>query len=154
MSAARGIGDILRVTPLVRVCARLGYDVDLLVVSDYPDLVSLVEGDPDVRRVFQVASPWRGAAATERVAGLAGVRYDVATFTYWSQPLRPQVDAARALTFPQGEWLRDGDTACVQAVARQLGWTGALPPPFAHPSARRFNLEPGTVALHPGCKPD
>ena len=74
VSAARGIGDILRVTPLVRVCARLGYDVDMLVVSDYPDLVSLVEGDPDVRRVFHVASPWRGAVVTERVAGLAGVK--------------------------------------------------------------------------------
>ena len=37
VSAAYGIGDILRTTPLVRVLARLGYQVDLLVAPDYPE---------------------------------------------------------------------------------------------------------------------
>ena len=50
VSAARGIGDILRVTPLIRVCAGLGYEVDVLIASDYADVTGLIEGDPDVRR--------------------------------------------------------------------------------------------------------
>jgi hypothetical protein len=153
VSAARGIGDILRVTPLVRVCARLGFDVDLLMASDYPAVVQLLESDADIRRVFHVASAWR-AGGVPIVPGIAGQRYDVAAFTYWSQVFRSQVRAARTLVFPQAEWLRHGDTACVAAIARQLGWAGPLPAPFAHPSRRVFALAPGTIALHPGCKPD
>jgi ADP-heptose:LPS heptosyltransferase len=103
--------------------------------------------------VFHAASPWRGGA-NPVVPGLDRERYDVATFTYWSRPLRPQVRAARVLAFQQAEWLRDGDTASVRAIARQLGWSAALPPPFAVPSSRCFDLAPGTVVLHPGCKPD
>ena len=153
VSASRGVGDILRITPLVRVLARLGYDVDLLSASDYPDVVRLLEPDHDVRRVFHVASQWR-TPVTPRVEGLAGEQYDVATFTFWSRELKPQVRASRTLEFPQAQWLAEGDTSCVRTLARQLGWTGALPPPFAHPSQRRFELESGTVALHAGCKPD
>lgn len=153
VSAARGIGDILRVTPLVRVCARLGHEVDLLIASDYPEVVRLFEGDRDVRRVFHVASPWRGGSMGT-VDGLSAERYDVATFTFWSQALRPHVHAGRAYAFARAQWLTEGDLACVRAVARELGWSAPLPPPFAHPSARRFDVEPGTVALHAGCKPD
>jgi len=153
VSAARGIGDILRITPLVRVCARLGYDVDLLIASDYPDVVQLLEGDRDVRSVFHVASPWRGGSMDD-VEGLATERYDVATFTYWSCALRPLVQTRRIQAFAQAQWLKDGDTACVRAIARELGWTAPLPPPFAHPSSRPFDVAPGTVALHAGCKPD
>jgi Glycosyltransferase family 9 (heptosyltransferase) len=153
VSASRGIGDILRITPLVAVCARLGYEVDLLLATDYPDVVRLFEGAPDLRRVFHVASPWRGSV-NPVVPGLDRERYDVATFTFWSRSLSPQVRATRVLSFTQAEWLRDGDTTSVRAIARQLGWSGPLPPAFAVPSSRRFDLEPGTVALHPGCKPD
>jgi ADP-heptose:LPS heptosyltransferase len=153
VSASRGIGDILRVTPLVVVCARLGYDVDLLLATDYPDVARLFDGAADVRRVFQVASPWRGGV-NPVVPRLDREHYDVATFTFWSRPLSPQVRATRVLAFTQAEWLRDGDTASVRAIARQLGWSDALPPAFAVPSPRRFDLEPGTIAFHPGCKPD
>ena len=64
-SAARGIGDILRVTPLVRVCRQLGYDVDVLLAPDYPDACALLDGAPDIRRVFLLPGPWResGSAA-------------------------------------------------------------------------------------------
>lgn len=153
VSAARGVGDILRVTPLIRVCARLGYDVDVLIVSDYADVAQLIEPDRDVRRLFHVASPWRGGPASPR-GSFSGERYDVATFTYWSQPLRLQVQASRVFAFGQAQWLRDGDTACVRTIARHLGWHGPLPPPFAHAGETHVDLAPGTVALHPGCKPD
>jgi hypothetical protein len=153
VSAARGIGDILRVTPLIRVCARLGYDVDVLIASDYADVAGLIEGDADVRRLFQVPSPWRGGPAAPG-GPFESERYDIATFTFWSHALRPHVRASRVYAFAQAEWLRDGDTACVRAIARQLGWTAPLPPPFAHASSTGVEVAPGTVALHPGCKPD
>jgi heptosyltransferase-2 len=57
------------------------------------------------------------------------------------------------LSMDRGEWLARGDIACAGTIARSLGWTGSLPPPFVIPSDRAFDLEPGTVALHPGCKP-
>jgi hypothetical protein len=93
----------------------------------------------------------RSGGAGRRVRG---ERYDVATFTFWSHALRPRVRAARVYAFAQADWLRDGDTACVRAIARQLGWPSPLPPPFAHASASGVDIAPGTVALHPGCKPD
>ena len=40
VTAARGIGDILRTTPLIRVMARLGYHVDVALEPDYVKLLS------------------------------------------------------------------------------------------------------------------
>jgi ADP-heptose:LPS heptosyltransferase len=153
VSAARGIGDLLRVTPLVRVCRQLGYDVDLLLAPDYPDAASLLEGHPDVRQVFLLPGPWRNTGL-RRIEGLDQSMYDLATFTTWSLPYRSLVRSRRALAFDQTLWLREGDTASVRRLAVQLGWSGPLPPTFARASSRRFDLPPGTVALHPGCKPD
>ena len=153
VSAARGVGDIVRITPLIGVCAALGYEVDLLLAPDYADAVSLVEGGPDVRRVYVLPSPW-SRDRRERAEGLERETYDVATFTTWTLPLRARVRTRRAVAFARGQWLRDGDPACVDAVARELGWSGALPAPFCVTSGRRFDLPAGTVALHPGCKPD
>jgi hypothetical protein len=153
VSAARGIGDILRVTPLIRVCRRLGYEVDLLLAPDYPETVSLLASHADVGRVFVMPSPWR-RAALPRVDGISATIYDVATFTIWSQPYRRLVRARRSFVFDQQQWIREGDTASIRRVAADLGWSGALPPPCAVASSRRFDLPAGTVALHPGCKPD
>ena len=52
VSAAFGIGDIIRVTPLVRVLRRLGYEVDLLIAPDYPAAVELFGRSPELRRVI------------------------------------------------------------------------------------------------------
>ena len=153
VSAARGIGDILRITPLVRVCRRLGYDVDLLLAPDYPEVVTLLEGHADVRRVFQMPSPWRKHGA-QRIDGIGQTVYDVAAFTTWSLPYRTLVRSRRMLAFDRAAWIREGDAASTRRIAAALGWWDALPAPFAVPSARRFDLAPGTVALHPGCKPD
>jgi ADP-heptose:LPS heptosyltransferase len=153
VSAARGIGDIIRMTPLVRACARLGYDVDMLVAPDYPDAVALLRGAPEIRRLFVLPSPWTGHGETD-IDGLDREQYDVATFTVWTTEQRARLRAARVLAFDRGRWMRDGDGACVRALAEQLGWDGPLPPPFVVTSGRRFELPRGTVALHPGCKPD
>ena len=153
VSAARGVGDIVRITPLIGVCAGLGYDVDLLLAPDYADSVTLVEGGPGVRRVYFLPSPW-SRDPRARLDGLEQETYDVATFTTWTLPLRARVRARRTVAFSQSQWLRDGDAACVAAIARDLSWIGALPPPFAMTSGRRFGLPSDTVALHPGCKPD
>lgn len=153
VSAARGLGDILRVTPLVRVCAALGYDVDLLLAPDYPDVSSLMRGAPDVRRMYLLPSPWNGSGRTD-TEGLAGQHYALAIFTVWSAPFRELVRVDRALAFERRQWMAEGDPACVRQIAAALGWSGSLPSAFAMPSARRFALDPGTIALHPGCKPD
>ena len=151
ISAALGIGDILRVTPLIRVAHRLGYEVDALLATDYPDAARLVEGAPEVRRVFQVPSA-RCRDGVTMVEGLADCEYDVAAFTTWSATLRKRVRSRRALAFDRAQWLKEGDSRSVERIARDLGWEGAMPPPFAMTSGRRFALPPGTVALHPGCK--
>jgi hypothetical protein len=153
VSAARGVGDIVRITTLVRACAWLGYDVDVLLAPDYADAAALLRGAPEVRRVFLLPSPWNGSGATD-TDGLEAELYDVATFTEWTESMRALVRARQTLVFDRAQWLRDGDSACVEAVAGQLGWDGPLPPPFAIPSRRRFGLPSGTVAIHPGCKPD
>jgi hypothetical protein len=151
IEAAGGIGDLVRITPLVTVCHRLGFDVDLLIAPDYPDAGDLLHGARGVRRMFRDRSPWTGAGDAD-IAGLDESPYDVAIVTALAASRRRPVRAGRRLEFDRSCWLREGDGACVAAMARQLGWRGPLPPPFVMPSARSFDLPPGTVALHPGCK--
>lgn len=154
VAAAAGLGDVLRATPLVRVLAGLGYEVDLLVAPDYAGVAALLEGAPEVRRLFLAPNPAR-AAVVQPVEGIGDTRYDVAVFTYWGRRLRGGVRAARTLEFDPGMWMTAGDSACVERMARGLGWTDAIPAPFAVPSARVFyDVAPGTIALHPGCKAD
>jgi ADP-heptose:LPS heptosyltransferase len=153
VTAALGIGDILRVTPLVRALHQLGYNVDALLATDYPHVAQLVQGAPELDRVFQV--PSRNARPGVRSeSGFEEHEYDVATFTTWSATLRPQVRARQVFTFDRARWLAEGDSRSVERIARELGWTGEMPEPFAVASNRRFWLPDGTVALHPGCKPD
>jgi ADP-heptose:LPS heptosyltransferase/2-polyprenyl-3-methyl-5-hydroxy-6-metoxy-1,4-benzoquinol methylase len=151
ISAALGIGDILRVTPLIRVAHRLGYEVDALLATDYPEAARLLEGAPEIRRVFQVPSA-RCRDRVTMVEGLADSEYDVAAFTTWSAPLGRRVRSRRALAFNRAQWLKEGDSRSVERLARELGWQGEMPEPFAMASARRFDLPAGTIALHPGCK--
>ena len=153
VSAAYGIGDILRVTPLAGALARLGYQVDLLVAPDYPESAKLWEHAPGIRRLIHYEN-FRANRGGQPVAALAHESYEVATFTQWSAPLRRWVRAGRVLAFNQSEWLKAGDIACVGRMARELGWEGELPEPFAVASGRNFDLPPHTIALHPGCKPD
>lgn len=152
VTAAGGIGDIIRMTPLVRALGTLEYDVDLLLAPDYPGTVKLFEGAPEIRRLFYVPSQW--SRQTERsIDGLRERSYDVATFTVWSSPLRDLVVARSTLAFDQRQWILQGDIACSQRIAESLGWSGPLPAPFVVPSAQNFRLPRRTVALHPGCKP-
>ncbi len=151
ISAALGIGDILRVTPLIRVAHQLGYEVDALLATDYPEAAKLLEGAPEIRRVFQVPSA-RCRDGVTMVEGLADSDYDVAAFTSWSAPLRKRVRSRRAFAFNRALWLKEGDSRSVERIARDLGWQGAMPEPFAMASSRRFELPAGTVAIHPGCK--
>jgi glycosyltransferase involved in cell wall biosynthesis/cyclopropane fatty-acyl-phospholipid synthase-like methyltransferase len=151
ISAALGIGDILRVTPLIRVAHGLGYEVDALLATDYPEAAKLLAGAPELRHVFQVPST-RCRGGVTFIEGLAEAEYDVAAFTTWSQPLRKQVRARRALAFDRAQWLKEGDSRSIEWIARDLGWQGEMPEPFAMASARRFELPPGTVAIHSGCK--
>jgi hypothetical protein len=153
IAAARGLGDIVRSTPLVRACARLGYDVDVLLAPDYPDAASLLRGAPEIRRLYLLPSPWNGSGTTD-IAGLDTHTYDAAVYTVWTTGYRSLVRAAREVVFDRSTWFARGDSACVEESARALGFVGPLPAPFVITSQRRFGLPAGTVALHPGCKPD
>jgi ADP-heptose:LPS heptosyltransferase/predicted TPR repeat methyltransferase len=147
------VGDILRVTPLVRVFTQLGYEVDVLVAPDYAETASLLEGAPEIRKLF-VCENFRMDRGRRTVAGLDAEIYDCAAFTHWAAPLKRHVRARRTFEFAQKQWLRDGDIKCVEKIAREVGWTDELPTPFAVASARAFDLPPNTIALHAGCKPD
>jgi hypothetical protein len=126
--------------------------VDVVLVPDYLEAVTLLEGAPEIRNIFYLPSPWC-RERQRRLEGLDQEVYDVATFTLWSLSIRQFVRARRIFTFEQSQWLREGDIACVEKIAKAVGWDGHLPSPFAIVSDRYFGLSPGTIALHPGCKP-
>jgi ADP-heptose:LPS heptosyltransferase/glycosyltransferase involved in cell wall biosynthesis/2-polyprenyl-3-methyl-5-hydroxy-6-metoxy-1,4-benzoquinol methylase len=151
ISAALGIGDILRVTPLIRAAHRLGYEVDVLVATDYPEAAKLLEGAPEICRVFQVPSA-RCRDGVKSIDGLKDFEYDIAAFTTWSAKLRSHVRARRALMFDRAQWFKEGDSRSVERIARDLGWEAEMPESFAIASTRSFDLPPGTVGIHPGCK--
>jgi len=158
ISAAQGIGDILRVTPLIRVAHGLGFEVDVLLATDYPEVAQLLEGAPEIRQVIQVPCA-RGGTNSAGNRGLeslpvevASTDYEVAAFTAWSAPICKRVRARQALVFDHARWLTEGDSRSVERIARDMGWQGDMPEPFAMASARRFDLPPGTVAIHFGCK--
>ncbi|MBN9509429.1 MAG: glycosyltransferase [Alphaproteobacteria bacterium] len=152
VAAAAGIGDVLRTTPLVRALHGLGYAVDVLLAPDCAETADLLRGAPEIRRLI-VAGHGANLQAAPPIPELDGCEYDVAASTTWGAPLARRVKAARLLTFARADWLAEGDSASVARIARALGWQGALPEPFALPSPRDFALAPGTIALHPGCKP-
>jgi glycosyltransferase involved in cell wall biosynthesis/SAM-dependent methyltransferase len=152
LATAGGLGDILRITPLVRVLAGLGYEVDVLLAPDYPGTAALLEGAPEVRRLYYVSGP-ASSSTDSRTEGLEETQYEVAVFTYWARRLAARVRAGRTYLFDARRWKSEGDSACAEHIARTLGGRGAMPAPFAVHSGRTFNdLAPGTVALHPGCK--
>ncbi|HKG94072.1 MAG TPA: glycosyltransferase family 9 protein, partial [Gemmatimonadaceae bacterium] len=139
VAVASGIGDVIRTTPLMRALHLMGYAVDVLSAADYPQTTELLAGAPEIAHVFTRPE-------------LADVEYDLACFTCWAQPLEPHVRAKARRRFERQAWLRDGDSASVERMARELGWTGAMPAPFVVASSRRFDLPPGTIAIHAGCK--
>src|ERR1041384_2678341 len=145
ITAARGIGDIVRITPLVRACVMLGYEVDVLIAPDYADTASLLRGAPDIGALYQMPSAWNGSGITD-IAGLQTSRYDVAVYTVWTATYRSMVRPSREIVFDRATWLAHGDSAGVDAAARTLGWAGPLPRPFVMTSDRRFGMPPGTVA--------
>ena len=50
-----GIGDTLRITPLIRVLHKLGYLVDVMLYADHPETARLIEGTAEIRTVFASA---------------------------------------------------------------------------------------------------
>jgi hypothetical protein len=140
VAASLGIGDILRITPLVRVLRAQGYLVDLLIQPDYAETADLMRGAADLGDVWTEPPPGRA--------------YDLAIFSMWAAPRADRVTAARKIVFDRADWVRHGDSYCAEKIARELGWRDEMPAPFAVASDRKFDLPPNTVALHSGCKPD
>ena len=158
ITAAQGIGDILRVTPLIRVAHGLGFEVDVLLATDYAEVAQLLKGAPEIHHVMEIPSV-RGGYNSNGKCGVellprevASTEYEFAAFTAWSARMFNGIRARRALAFDHARWLAEGDSSSIERIARDIGWEGDMPEPFAIASARRFNLPPGTVAIHPGCK--
>src|ERR1700761_7058363 len=91
VSAASGIGDIVRVTPLISVVHGLGYEVDVLLWPDDPSAGDLLCGSPKIRRLITTSHVQAGAEG--RLYPKLDKGYDLATFTYFSAPLSDYVDA-------------------------------------------------------------
>jgi glycosyltransferase involved in cell wall biosynthesis len=140
VATGKGIGDILRITPLVRALHDSGRAVDVLIAPDYPETTALLEGAPEIRQLFA------GSPPTDRT-------YDDGVFAWWGRQFLGRVAAARVHVIEHGEWMAEGESGWIARVAHSLGC--AVPArPFARHSGRTFDLPPGTIALHPGCKAD
>lgn len=153
VAVAYGIGDALRATPLVRALKSLGYDVDFLVAPDFPETTSLFDGCDDIERVLHY-DDFRSNGGRAPVPGIDGVMYDVAVLSHWAGVLRPRIKAQKILEISKQDWLAHGDSACFAIMAQKLGWSSDMPEAFAGASDRQFDIPPGTIALHPGCKRD
>lgn len=155
LTLGAGIGDILRVTPLIRVLDELGYELDVAVETDYPEVVSLLEGSPEIRTLFHRLSPWAGHRGNGReyMHGLRDKRYDIAVHPPWTQAGQFPVAANRVLQVHHDDWINRGISWAVERLATEAGWRGSIPPPIAMPSDRIFDIPENTIALHPGCKP-
>lgn len=147
ISAGGGIGDILRMTPLIRVLHQQGHAVDLLLTPDYPAVADLLRGAPEIHRL-EIAS------AKQPGGGFTDEPYAVLICNTFGERSSSKIKAERHHRFDKPLWLKQGDSVCVEDIARALGWSGPLPDPFAVASKRHFDLPAGTVALHPGCKPN
>src|SRR5439155_24876862 len=122
---------------------------DLLLATDYPEVVEVLKDAPEIRRIFHL--PGRHCAnGSSALEGFDNRDYDVATFTPWSAILHPRVRARRVFEVERAKWLGEGYSQSVEQLARNLGWQGIVPEPFAIASKRDFHLAPGTVAIHPG----
>ena len=148
VSAAGGIGDILRVTPLIRAVHRLGYHVDVLIAPDDPKAAELLHG---AREIDRLITSCNRIGADGPPLYVRDRKYDLATFTDLSSGLGGWVSSVR--TYKYG--LRSSDSSVINNIAQiahEIGWRNALPAPFAMKSNRRFDLPRDTIALHPGCK--
>jgi ADP-heptose:LPS heptosyltransferase/SAM-dependent methyltransferase len=143
--ATSGIGDIVRITPLIRVLHDLGHVVDVFLAPDYPETAQLLAGAPEIRRLICVPDARDGRSLPDE-------EYALACATYWATDLLPSVRSRQKLSADREEWLARGDGGCIERMARALGWRRELPAPFVVTSKRDFALPSGTVVLHPGCK--
>ncbi len=141
VATGKGIGDILRATPLVRALHESGRMVDVLLAPDYAETTGLLEGAPEIRRVYVGRAP------------PPELTYDDAVFAWWGQQFRGCVSASRTHAIERDEWMAEGENGWLARVAVSLGCATPCRP-FACHSGRSFELPPGTIALHPGCKPD
>jgi len=155
LTLGAGIGDILRATPLIRVLHGLGYEVDVAVETDYSEVISLLEGAPEIRALFHRSSPWSGhrGHTTNDLRGLGERVYSVSLHAPWTQSSQFPFTARKRFEVQPDEWINRGISYAVGKLAEQVGWRGALPGNVVMPSTRRFDVPKHAVAIHPGCKP-
>jgi len=143
---ASGIGNVIRWTPIVPILVERGYIVDVWIVApDYPEVASLLEPSPMIRRVMISGLLTKAEAPPDA--------YDLAIVTRWVPPfILEQILAVERLEAPAEFWLQHGDRGAVVWTATQLGYINPIPKPVVHASSLRFGLEPSTIAIHAGRK--
>ena len=150
VAAGGGIGDLLRATPLIRALALKGCTVDVFLIADFLESVDLFRDAPEIRRLWHIPSPIN-KKKDHFVDGLNTENYDLAVVSANAGRFQHLFRARRKVVAGE-DWLASGDSKWYAGVALAAGWNGVMPAPFAHCSARQFELPAGTVALHPGCK--
>lgn len=143
---ASGIGNVIRWTPIIPILVAQDYAVDVWIVApDFPEVATLLEPSPLIRRVF-VSQLLTGKEAPHEA-------YDLAIVTRWVPPfVLEQIRAMRVVECPREFWTQHGDRGALVWTAVQLGYVNPIPRPFVHTSARRFDLPAGTIAIHAGRK--
>jgi ADP-heptose:LPS heptosyltransferase len=137
-----GIGNIVLATPLVRVLARDGFVVDLLLDADYPGVGELFEGWSAVRRIYAGRSGLPLLTAYEHVAAA------IPPF-YW-QRFRRRYDGL-CVRRPPDALFYENEQAYYLEFARFLGCDVREAPSYFLPVPRRVPTT--SIALAPGSKP-
>lgn len=141
-----GIGNCVRWTPIIRILAEQGYEVDVwLVAPDYPAVGELFNSRW-IRAIHTTSNHGIGRAGPETA-------YDVAVLTHWVPPSAlDTLRAMRVIDCPDDFWKVHGDRGAVVWSAVQLGYIDPIPPPFVATSGKLFGLKRRTIAIHAGRK--
>lgn len=142
MHLASGIGNIVLATPLLRVLARNGFLIDLLLDADYPGVGELFDGWRVLRRVFAGRDP--------RCSLLSYGQILVAVPPFYWRRYRSRYADLNPYR-PSDMLFYENEQAYYLEFARAVGCEVSPPPYYYLPVPRRVTT--GTIVLAPGSKP-
>ncbi len=141
-----GIGNIVLATPLLIALNELGFQTDLWLAADYPDVAGLLAGWCAVRNIFE--GPAEPALRSYDYLAPALPPF------YWSRYARLYLGLPNVAGRPADEAFYRDEQEFYFSFARRLGYGDAPRPWYALPVAP---VESGpvtrqSVVLAPGCK--
>jgi ADP-heptose:LPS heptosyltransferase len=144
---AAGIGDIVLATPLVVAVHELGYQVHLLLDSDYPATAELFEGWHLITDIHS------RAAVQHRLASFDRLVPAVPPF-YWAKFAHLYRRAGNAVARPPDSLFYQHIQRYYLHFAQALGFPCDRNPPSTLPvgPSEAYGVTAATVVLAPGCK--